>query len=118
MQGGDGGMEYPMSTLIINSGPGLAFHEWMHSWYQGMLGTNESMYAWMDEGFADYYSQVVNRYYRDFVTKKTAEKNNDVQGLKYIDSIDNVLPYDHSGSYRSYFALVKSGMEEPPDDTC
>jgi hypothetical protein len=113
VQGGDGGMEYPMSTLIINSGPGLAFHEWMHSWYQGMLGTNESLYAWMDEGFVEYSSQLVNTYYRDVVTKKTAEKNNDVQGLKYIDSLDNVLPHDHSGSYRSYFSLVKSALEEP-----
>ncbi|MGN6530267.1 MAG: M1 family metallopeptidase, partial [Ginsengibacter sp.] len=39
IQGGDGGMEYPMATLV--KGPGLetAFHEWMHSWYQMMLGT-------------------------------------------------------------------------------
>jgi hypothetical protein len=113
VQGGDGGMEYPMSTLVINSGTGLAFHEWMHNWYQGMLGTNESMYAWMDEGFADYSSQLVNTYYRDNITKKIAEKNNDAQGLRYIDSLDNVLPHDHSGSYRAYFALVKSGFEEP-----
>jgi len=42
IQGGDGGMEYPMATLI--KGPGLvsAFHEWMHSWYQMMLGSNEN----------------------------------------------------------------------------
>ncbi|MBS1918511.1 MAG: M1 family metallopeptidase [Bacteroidetes bacterium] len=113
VQGGDGGMEYPMSTLVINSGTGLAFHEWMHSWYQGMLGTNESMYAWMDEGFADYSSQLVDTYYRDNVTRKIAEKNNDTRTLQYIDSLDNVLPHDHSGSYRAYFSLVKSGLEEP-----
>ncbi|MES1223183.1 MAG: M1 family metallopeptidase, partial [Bacteroidota bacterium] len=113
VQGGDGGMEYPMSTLVINSGTGLAFHEWMHSWYQGMLGTNESMYAWMDEGFADYSSQLVNTYYRDNITKKLAEKNNDTRTVQYIDSLDNLLPHDHSGSYRAYFALVKSGLEEP-----
>ncbi len=40
-------MEYPMATLL--SGPGRhAFHEWMHSWYQSMLGTNEYfMPGWM-----------------------------------------------------------------------
>jgi len=56
IQGGDGGMEYPMATLI--RGPGLdgAIHEWTHSWYQGMMGTNESLYAWMDEGFTTYAS--------------------------------------------------------------
>ena len=59
VQGGDGGMEYPMSTLItgerpINSLAGVAIHEMMHSWYQGVLATNESLYPWMDEGFTTY----------------------------------------------------------------
>jgi hypothetical protein len=62
VHGGDGGMEYPMSTLIGIPVWG-AFHEWMHSWYQGMLGTNESMYAWMDEGFTSYAAARVVRYY-------------------------------------------------------
>ena len=35
---------------------GTAIHEWMHSWYQMMLGTNESLYAWMDEGFTTSYA--------------------------------------------------------------
>ncbi len=33
---------------------GVAIHEWMHSWYQGMLATNESLYPWMDEGFTTF----------------------------------------------------------------
>src|SRR5258707_97083 len=32
VHGGDGGMEYPMSTLISGPSLGTAFHEWMHSW--------------------------------------------------------------------------------------
>ncbi|MFN3666002.1 MAG: M1 family metallopeptidase, partial [Sediminibacterium sp.] len=54
VQGGDGGMEYPMATLIKSASIGTAIHEWMHSWYQMMMGTNESLYPWMDEGFTDY----------------------------------------------------------------
>jgi len=50
VHGGDGGMEYPMSTLLI--GPGAWLHEWLHNWYYGILGTNESLYGWMDEGFS------------------------------------------------------------------
>src|SRR5690606_29453301 len=42
--GGDGGMEYPMATLLAS--PGAWLHEWIHSWYQGVLATNESLYAW------------------------------------------------------------------------
>ncbi len=53
IHGGDGGMEYPMATLLKQ--PAGWLHEWLHSWYQGILGTNESMYAWMDEGFVTYY---------------------------------------------------------------
>ncbi len=52
IHGGDGGMEYPMATLLVNAGGWM--HEWMHSWYQGMLGTNELKYPWMDEGFTQY----------------------------------------------------------------
>jgi aminopeptidase N len=64
IQGGDGGMEYPMATLITGernyrSLVGVAIHEWMHSWYQMMLGTNESLYAWMDEGFTSFASSEV-----------------------------------------------------------
>lgn len=59
IQGGDGGMEYPMATLItghrnIQSLAGVTVHEALHSWYQGLLATNESYYAWMDEGFTSY----------------------------------------------------------------
>lgn len=61
LQGGDGGMEYPMATLItgersLRSLVGVAVHEWMHSWYQMVLATDEARYPWMDEGFTSYGS--------------------------------------------------------------
>lgn len=89
IQGGDGGMEYPMATLI--RGPGLdgAIHEWTHSWYQGMLGTNESLYPWMDEGFTTYAS-----------TRSLAWARR-----------DTTFPY--SNIYAGYRALAKSPREEP-----
>lgn len=90
VQGGDGGMEYPMGTLMRNASIGTAIHEWMHSWYQMMLGTNESLYPWMDEGFTDYATSRV-----------MAEMRGRTTGLP------------SEGSYRSYFNLAKSGMEEP-----
>jgi hypothetical protein len=52
IQGGDGGMEYPMATLLHDASGYM--HEFMHSWYQGMMGTNELKYPWMDEGFTNY----------------------------------------------------------------
>lgn len=96
IQGGDGGMEYPMATLIMGNGKmdglyGVAIHEWMHSWYQGMLATNESLYPWMDEGFT------------------TFAEDNTIGNT--VDSLKGA--WHLAGSYRSYFYLVRSGMEEP-----
>jgi hypothetical protein len=67
IQGGDGGMEYPMATLITGersflSLVGVSIHEWMHSWYQMVLGTNESLYPWMDEGFTSFGSAETMNY--------------------------------------------------------
>ncbi|HTD92633.1 MAG TPA: M1 family metallopeptidase, partial [Chitinophagaceae bacterium] len=87
VHGGDGGMEYPMATLLAS--PGAWLHEWMHSWYQGMMGTNESLYPWMDEGFTTYAEQRISA----MLLSKT--------GFPFEDS------------YRGYFSLVKSGKEEP-----
>lgn len=61
IQAGDGGMEYPMCTLItgersFNSLVGVTSHELAHSWFHGVLATNESKHEWMDEGFASYIS--------------------------------------------------------------
>lgn len=63
IQGGDGGMEYPMATLItghrtLRSLVGVSVHEAAHSWYQGVLATNEALYEWMDEGFTSYASDL------------------------------------------------------------
>jgi hypothetical protein len=102
IQGGDGGMEYPMATLINGPSLGTAFHEWMHSWYQMMLGTNESLYAWMDEGFTEFATDLAEHYYQSVLATRAGKKFE-----------DDKLPVFHSASYDSYFDLAASGMEEP-----
>ena len=111
IHGGDGGMEYPMATLVDNPRLGNAFHEWMHSWYQMMLGTNESMYAWMDEGFTEYATGLVQAYYRDKVTRAKAAGN--PAYIRSLDSVAALLPLEHSGNYQSYYLIAKSNLEEP-----
>jgi hypothetical protein len=93
IQGGDGGMEYPMCTLILGEGSqagldGVMAHEVTHSWYQMALASNESLYAWMDEGFTDFASE------------------------EALNAISN-QPNTHTGSYSGYFNLVSSGLQEP-----
>lgn len=93
IQGGDGGMEYPMCTLILGEGQltglvGTMAHEVAHSWFQMTLASNESLYAWMDEGFADFASN---------------------EAVATFFDVDN----PHQNSYQSYFGLVASGLQEP-----
>ena len=111
IHGGDGGMEYPMATLISGPGIGTVVHEWVHSWYQMMLGTNESMYAWMDEGFTEFATDLVQEYYRDSLTSL---KNGTYKFNKLTkDSATALLPLNHNDNYKSYYFIAKSGLEEP-----
>jgi hypothetical protein len=117
IHGGDGGMEYPMSTLLVNASLGAAFHEWMHTWYQMLLATNESKYAWMDEGFTTYATSLVEAYYYAVkskailpidsipTTKKLAYLNN------FLIAVNKKQP--HLKAYMSYVQLATSGLEEP-----
>lgn len=56
-----GGMEYPMITLItspdakVESLDAVIAHEVGHNWFMSMLGSNERMHTWMDEGLNTYY---------------------------------------------------------------
>jgi hypothetical protein len=90
IQGGDGGMEYPMATLLKGANEGVVVHEWLHSWYQMILGTNESLYAWMDEGFTSY-----------------AESRT----LNFL--ADNADTFPHKDAYTAWMQLAKSGLDEP-----
>ena len=89
VHGGDGGMEYPMLTMVSGPGDGVTVHEFMHSWYQGFLGTNESLYPWMDEGFTTFAED------------------------EAIAFMKNSTEFPHKDSYASYFSLARSGLEEP-----
>lgn len=112
IHGGDGGMEYPMSTMLSGPSLGTAFHEWMHTWYQGLMGTDEAQYAWMDEGFTEYATNLVEEYYRQQVVRKNLA-NNPAELRKSDSLVASELPLYHAPNYNSYFSLVKSGREEP-----
>ena len=100
IQGGDGGMEYPMATLITGertfvSLVGVSVHEMVHSWYQGVIGTNESLYHWMDEGFTNYVS---------------AEVMNYLKKIKKIPGLPEENP--QLSSVKGYVNFALSGQEE------
>ncbi len=95
VQGGDGGMEYAMLTMItghrsLRSLVGVTVHEAMHSWYQHVLGFNETKYSWMDEGFTSFASNVI-------------------ENILFEENQYN----PHIGSYNGYVRLVENDMQEP-----
>ncbi|HZN96169.1 MAG TPA: M1 family metallopeptidase, partial [Gemmatimonadales bacterium] len=64
VNGIEGGMEYPMIVFCHNRTEGPALfsvtdHEIGHTWFPMVVGNNERLYAWMDEGlntFMNYYN--------------------------------------------------------------
>lgn len=56
-----GGMEYPTITLITSPDAkpetldGVITHEVGHNWFMAMLGSNERLHTWMDEGLNSYF---------------------------------------------------------------
>ena len=95
-------MEYQLATLItgnrgLNSLVGVSVHEQLHSWYQMVLGSNESLYGWMDEGFTSFAEDIVmNELAREgLLPGKAVEAN----------------PYE--GALAGYTALATSENEEP-----
>lgn len=94
IQGGDGGMEYGMCTLISGNGSlnglvGVTIHEMAHSWFQFVLANNELKYSWMDEGFTSFIENITSN--------AVYKKNND---------------FLFEREYETYFRMVDSGNEE------
>ena len=115
IQGGDGGMEYAMATLIKGPGIGTVFHEWMHNWYQHVLGSNESLYPWMDEGFASYAEDDISYWYEQnlaFQSPYLSEAAKQ-QIIANNEKTKTMLPAIQYGNYGGYLALAKSSLEEP-----
>jgi hypothetical protein len=95
IQGGDGGMEYAMCTLItgerkFSSLVGVTAHEFAHTWFQFLLASNEQKHEWMDEGFTSYISS-----------------------LAMNEIMQQHKENPHERSFKSYIYLAKSGVEEP-----
>lgn len=60
-----GGMEYPTITVLQNDEDVSRFesvvaHEIAHSYWQGILASNERIAPWIDEGFTTYYEKRYN----------------------------------------------------------
>lgn len=98
IQGGDGGMEYSMCTLItggrdLPSLVGVTAHEVAHSWFQHALATNETKHEWMDEGFTTFISDLA------------------MLSVLKEEELSDTNPF--GSTYNSYYNLISLNIEEP-----
>ncbi|HEY7481046.1 MAG TPA: M1 family metallopeptidase [Gemmatimonadales bacterium] len=92
VRGSEGGMEYPM--IVFCNRPtsetlySVTDHEFGHTWFPMVVGSNERRYQWMDEGFNEF--------------------------INYYNWIKRFgLPPEHRGSIRDYLTMATSGQERP-----
>ncbi|MGB2300256.1 MAG: M1 family metallopeptidase [Flavobacteriaceae bacterium] len=95
IQGGDGGMEYGMCTLITGERTfegllGVTAHEIGHTWFQFLMASNESKHPWLDEGFAEYTCTLIE---------------NSILGVETSEPMKR--------HFNRYFELALSGKEQP-----
>ena len=95
IQGGDGGMEYAMCTMITGKRPypslfGVTAHEMAHTWFQHILANNEAKHPWMDEGFTEYITSLA---------EETVQ--------------NSYSEFPHKSSYDRYYALSRFQAQNP-----
>lgn len=113
-----GGMEYPMITLITSPDANeerldaVITHEVGHNWFYCILGSNERVHAWMDEGMNTYYQfryeatkYKSNSIFGDALPKEIKQKPlNEFEGIVY-NALSRSLPMEtpvetHSADFK------------------
>jgi len=109
-----GGMEYPGITFIGHYGEdesnslfGIITHEVAHNWFPMMVGSNETSYPFMDEGFATYMTVAATEDY-------FGRYNNEYIWTKWYQKLLH-FPNDagRESIQRESFRIAKTGYEEP-----
>lgn len=105
-----GGMEYPNVTVIGNSSSAIELeivivHEVGHNWFYGILGSNERVHGWMDEGM-----NTLNEL-RYMYTKYPNNTNLSDMVLDGKFHFDHLSHYDMSDI--SYKMIAKLGEDQP-----
>jgi hypothetical protein len=112
-----GGMEYPGIVFCSYSETGIGLwdvtdHEFGHTWFPMIVGSNERKYAWMDEGFNTFINQLSSEAFNkgEFVSSFNMSDPSADFAIKYnfdpkIDGLNNipeVIQQDALGS-AAYF---------------
>lgn len=109
------GMEYPNITVIGESGNDFSLeqvimHEVGHNWFYGILGTNERLHPWMDEGINSFNElrYVKTKYPDRKLVGEINEKNE--KALKWFD----LHHHDYQHQYElMYLFNAKRNKDQP-----
>jgi hypothetical protein len=113
-----GGMEYPMIVFCSSraSGRGLfgvTTHELGHQWFPMVVGSNERLYAWMDEGFNTFINTYSARvFYHDTTGPGASGIDQFAQfAARGRDQAPSILPADRvPGELLGVAAYFKPGV--------
>lgn len=103
------GMEYPMITLNGGFDPGyrtLFIHEMTHNWFFGMIGSNETYRAFMDEGFTQFYTADSYQFIDGPLSKNIPPKS------KYANKFTLPVRIIDEQIYNGYYNSVVTRGEE------
>jgi hypothetical protein len=86
---GNDGMEYPMmvndASVSENFVTSLTVHEVAHTYFPFMMGINEQEYAWMDEGWANFFDGLL-------ADSLTGQKSSGGRGYAFGAGMDSDVP--------------------------
>ena len=108
------GMEYPMITLNGGFDPGyrtLFIHEMTHNWFFGIVGSNETYRAFLDEGFTQFYTADSYQFIDGPLVKSPPLKS------KYAQKFTNPVRVIDEQIYNGYYGSVVTRGEEVPLNT-
>lgn len=112
-----GGMEYP-GIVFCSYGAtsaglwGVTDHEFGHTWFPMIVGSNERKYAWMDEGFNEFINTLSTQAFNkgEFAGQSDPSEPGTDYGIKYnmhdqaegLFHIPDVIQQDYLGSSAYY----------------
>ncbi|MDR2237242.1 MAG: M1 family metallopeptidase [Chryseobacterium sp.] len=108
--GNEGGMEYPGIVFChMNSAGedlwGVTDHEFGHNWFPMIVGSNERLFAWMDEGFNTFINGLSTKAFNngEYYTKKNLARSG---SLMLSDNLEPVMVGPDNMKERSIGALA------------
>lgn len=105
-----GGMEYPNVTVIGNASSKeelevVIVHEVGHNWFYGILGSNERVHGWMDEGMNTLNEM---RYMQTKYPDNTRFSDMILNGRFHLEDLNH-----HDSGDITYSTVASLGLDQP-----